>query len=108
MRTLVIVAISAALVLGYGYYHAATHGWLYISLTDSSLKPSGGNIRNAQIRLLDGDGKLLADAISDDKIGVVRLIHPEAGDCSKEEANAAASQRPAIDGTNVSKLYRCG
>ena len=91
MRTLLAIAIGAALVLGYGYYHAATHGWLYINLMDTSIKPYAGNIRDAEVRLLDGDGKLLADAKSDHQYGVVRLIHPEAADCAATEQNASAS-----------------
>ncbi|MGH7794446.1 MAG: hypothetical protein ACREQ2_06060 [Candidatus Binatia bacterium] len=91
MRTLLLLAFAAAIILGYGYYHAATHGWLYVSLLDTSVKPYSGNIRDAEIRLLDGDGQLLADAKSDHQYGVVRLIHPEAGDCSAVEASASSS-----------------
>ncbi|MGH7794439.1 MAG: hypothetical protein ACREQ2_06025 [Candidatus Binatia bacterium] len=91
MRILLVLAIVAALVLGYGYYHAATHGWLYINLLDASVRPYAGNIRDAEIRLLDADGKLLADAKSDHQYGAVRLIHPEAGDCSSAEGNASSS-----------------
>jgi hypothetical protein len=91
MRILLVVAITAALVLSYGYYHAATHGWLHINLMDTSLKPYGENSRNAKIRLLDGNGHALADAASDNKFGVVRLVHPEAGDCSAEESSASSS-----------------
>jgi hypothetical protein len=91
MRTLLALAIIAALVLGYGYYHATTHGWLYINLVDASVAPHAGNIRDATIRLLDGDGKLLADAKSDHQFAVARLIHPEAGDCSAEEGSSTAS-----------------
>jgi hypothetical protein len=39
MRTLLALAISAALVLDYGYNHAATHGWLHVNLIDRSVKP---------------------------------------------------------------------
>jgi hypothetical protein len=91
MRTLVVLAIIAGLILGYGYYHAATHGWLHIDLMDTSVKPYAGNIRDAELRLLDGGGKLLANAKSDDKFGVVRLIHPRAGDCTAAEQNASSS-----------------
>jgi hypothetical protein len=80
MRTLLALAIIAGIILGYGDYHAATHGWLYINLMDTSRKPYGENIRDAEIRLLDGNGKLLANAKSDHQYGVVRLIHPDAGD----------------------------
>jgi hypothetical protein len=40
MRTLITLAIIAAIILGYGYYHAATHGWLYCNQfnVDGSLK----------------------------------------------------------------------
>ena len=56
MRTLLIMVIIAVLVLGYGYYHAATHGWLYINVMDTSAKPYAANIHNAELRLLDRDG----------------------------------------------------
>jgi hypothetical protein len=91
MRTLLVIAIFAALILGYGYYNAATRGWLYISLMDTSVRPYGANLRDAELRLLDGNRKLLADAKSDHKFGVVRLIHPEAGDCSAAEHGASTS-----------------
>ena len=91
MRTLLVIAILALLVLGYGYYHASTHGWLNVSLMDTSVKPYGDNVRDAEIRLLDGDGKLLANAKADHQFGVVRLIHPDAGDCSAAEQNASVS-----------------
>ncbi len=58
---------------------------------DTSAKPHAANIRNAELRLLDSEGKLLASAKSDDKFGVVRLIHPEAGGCSAAEKNASSS-----------------
>jgi hypothetical protein len=91
MRTLLMLAIIAALILGFGYYHAATHGWLYIDLVDASQKSDSGNIRDAEVRLLDGNGNVLADAKSDHQFGVVRLLHPQAGDCSGEERSAASS-----------------
>jgi len=95
MRTLLVLAIVAALVLGYGYYHARTHGWLYIELIDASATPYAGNIRDAEIRLLDGDGKLLVEAKSDHQFAVARLIHPEAGDCSAAEGSSTASSAAA-------------
>jgi hypothetical protein len=91
MRTLLVLTIVAALVLAYGYYHAVTHGWLYVNLIDTSVKSYAGNIRNAEVLLLDADGKLLAHAKSDDQVGVVRLIHPQAGDCAVEERSASTS-----------------
>src|SRR5919109_515904 len=78
-------------LLGYGYCHTATHGWLYISLIDTSRKPYGENIQDAEIRLFDGNGKLLANAKSDHQYGVVRLIHPGAGDCAAEERSTSSS-----------------
>jgi len=91
MRTLLVLAILAALVLGYGYYHAATHGTLYISLVDTSVKPYSGNVRDAAIRLLDENGKFLADAKSDHEYGVGRVIHPQIGDCTAAESSAPST-----------------
>jgi hypothetical protein len=91
MRIVLVLAIIVALVLGYGYYHAATHGRLHVNLIDRSVKPSSGNVRDADIRLLDSDGKLLATAKSGHQFGVVRLIHPDGGDCSAEECRASSS-----------------
>jgi hypothetical protein len=34
---------------------------------DTSVKPYGGNIRDAELRLLDGDGKLLVSARTETK-----------------------------------------
>ena len=94
MRVIVFTLVTfAALILGYGYHHAATHGWAHSSLMDTSVKPYGGNARGAELRLLDGNGKFLADAKSDHKLGVVRLIHPEAGDCAAAEQSASVSAK---------------
>jgi hypothetical protein len=102
MRTLLALASIAALVLGYGYYHAATHGWLYIHLMDTAVKPYAGNIRDGEPRLLDGNGNFLASAKSDKKFGVVRLIHPEIGDCAAEERRAST---PLADGDRWRKCF---
>lgn len=91
MKALLGFAAVAVVVLGYGYYHAATHGWLHINLLDTAVKPYADNIRNAELRLLDGGGTTLAHGKSDDKFGVVRLIHPEAGDCAAVEQSATNS-----------------
>ena len=91
MRILVVLAVIAVLVLGFGYYHASTHGWVYVNLVDTSPNPHSGNIYDADIRLLDGESKLLANARSDHPYGAVRLIHPEAGDCAAEEQGASSS-----------------
>ncbi len=66
---------------------------VHISLMDTSVRPYGGNARDAELRSLDGKGTLLADAKSDHKFGVVRLIHPEAGDCAAAEQSASASAK---------------
>jgi hypothetical protein len=91
MRVLLFVAIIAVFILGYGYYHAATHAWLHVTLLDVSVKPYGGTVRNAELRFLDAGGKLLATGRSDEKFGVVRVIHPTAGDCSTAGSNASVS-----------------
>ena len=97
MRILLVLVGVAALVLGYGYYHAATHGALYISVLEGSVRPYSGNVRDAEIRLFDKDDRLLADARSDHRYGVVRVVHPEVGDCAAAEENALLSAQARND-----------
>lgn len=91
MRPWLIVLFAALLVLAYGYYHAATHGSLYVSLVDASQRQHYETIRDAELSFLDSQGNILARAKSDAQYGVVRLIHPQVGDCIAEERGAASS-----------------
>lgn len=77
-----ILACMCLFLLSYGYWHASTHGWLYISLNKVATKGRKfENINNATLAFFDSNGQLLAKGKSDDKTGVVYLAHPEVGYC---------------------------
>ena len=88
MGTLVAVLIFVAGVLSYGYYHQRTHGSLSVTLYDPKEKPNQRRVFKDEVVFLDARGQTLARAKSDDKYGVVRLIHPVVGDCVSEEQRA--------------------
>ena len=88
MGKLVAVLIFVAGVLSYGYYHQRTHGSLSVTLYDPKQKPNQLLVFKDEVTFLDGSGQALARAKSDDKYGVVRLIHPVVGGCVSEEQGA--------------------
>ena len=91
MGKLVSLLIFVAGVLGYGFYHERTHGSLYVTLNDSAQQPTQRRVFKDDLTFLDSNGQTLARAKSDDKYGVVRLIHPVVGDCVSEEQGASSA-----------------
>ena len=91
MGKLVSLLIFVAGVLGYGFYHERTHGSLSVTLFDPAQQPIQQLVFKDELTFLDGNGQTLARAKSDDKYGVVRLIHPVVGDCVSEERGASAA-----------------
>jgi hypothetical protein len=91
MGKLVSLLIFMAGLLAYGFYHERTHGSLYVNLNDSAQQGNQRRIFKDEITFLDGNGQTLARAKSDDKYGVVRLIHPVVGDCVSEEQSASSA-----------------
>lgn len=92
MKVLLILAIFIAGILGYGYWHAATHASFHIQI---DYRDNAGRAQQAisgtGIELLDTVGRVLAKGRSDDQYHYVRLIHPEVGDCQEAERSAAFS-----------------
>ena len=85
---LLILKAGAVLVigvLGYGYYHHRTHGSVSVYLNDPTNQASPRRIYMDEFAFLDADGNTLARAKTDDRSGVIRLIHPIVGDCVSEE-----------------------
>jgi len=88
-RALIIAIPIIGCILGYGYWHSATHASFHIHLdfkdTDrQKLK----TIPKAEVLFLDSEGRVLARGISDEQYSYVHLIHPEVGDCHKVEKMA--------------------
>ena len=82
----------ACLVLGYGYWHSETHGAVYFNLeyeNRQSVKP--GWLAKARVKFKGRNGRVLAEGVRDDELGIVHLIDPETGGCHEIEASAAFS-----------------
>jgi len=82
----VLVVVSA--ILGYGYWHAKTHGALNVSMYDLSAKQTFALLKDASVVMMDESGAVLATGTSDSRFGTVYLSHPEAGSCYEAERQA--------------------
>ena len=90
-RAMTIAALVVAIVLGYGYWHVSSHGWLYVSLRDVARNDRHSGIKNAEVVFRDSNGNTLARGRTDDRYGVVHVEHPEEGYCTRREQNAPFS-----------------
>ena len=92
MRAVVLLLAGVALgVLGYGWWHAATHATFNITLRDVAAKDGFGPVKGARLAFLDEAGKVLATARTDDTYGVVWASHPVMGYCGPNLAQEAYS-----------------
>jgi hypothetical protein len=87
--TLLLFAGLAAGVLGFGWWHAATHATFHLALTDVSTKEQFGQVKDAQLAFLDESGRVLARGKTDGKYGVAWVSHPTAGYCGPDLPQAA-------------------
>jgi hypothetical protein len=93
MRTLPIIAVIIGCILGYGYWHSATHSSFHIDLYFKN--PETGKrepLPDTEVLFLDAAGPPLAEGRSDDQYSYVHLIHPVVGDCHDVESAATTSQ----------------
>lgn len=91
-KLFVIAAIAGICILGYGYWHSATHASFHIQLNFKDItKGDPAIIPEINIHFLDSEGRVLATGISDQQYNYVHLIHPEVGDCHAVEKSAAFS-----------------
>ncbi len=85
------VLLFCAVILGYGYWHAQTHGVLNVSIYDFSDEQAFVLLKEAEIVLMDKHGSKLAAGKSDSRFGTVYLSHPETGSCYEAEHQATRS-----------------
>jgi hypothetical protein len=89
MRTaFLLLGTLIVVVLGWGYWHASTHGTLDVSVNDISLKndrQSYGRVLSADLIFTDTTGTILAKGRAEKPLGIVSIPHPEIGDCRREE-----------------------
>ena len=91
MRIVLLIFIFISIVLGYGYWHANTHGTLNISMYDASDEKKFVLLKDTDIVLRDDAGKVLAMGRSESRYGTVYLSHPVTGSCYEAEHNATRS-----------------
>ena len=93
MRIVLLILIFITIILGYGYWHASTHGALNISMYDVSDKKNFALLKDTDIVLRDDIGTVLATGRSDSRYGTVYLSHPVTGSCYEAEHNATHSNK---------------
>jgi hypothetical protein len=92
MRIVLLALLFSAIVLGYGYWHAKTHGALNVSIYDLSHKQTFALLKDTAVVLKDEGGTVLATGKSDSRYGTVYLSHPETGSCYDAERKATGSK----------------
>lgn len=95
-RAAIVTLIVIAGILGYGYWHSATHASFYVEV---KFKNADGRepktLPKTEVLFLDSAGHMLASGIRDEQYDYVHLIHPEAGDCHQLEKSAPFSKDAA-------------
>ena len=86
-----VFVLIAVAVLAYGYWFAATHGALYISVMDVSERERPRPVAPVELSLLDGEGRLLARAAGIEPSGAIYLTAPESYACHGVEERAPFS-----------------
>ena len=85
MRTSIVLVLGlAAGVLGYGWWHVATHATFTMSLNEKTADGKFGQVFNAELAFLDASGNMLAKGRTDGKFGVVLIAHPTEGYCGPD------------------------
>jgi hypothetical protein len=88
--TAVVVSVAAA-VLGYGYWHNATHGSLYVSVVDVADRERSTSVSDGEIALLDAGGAALATVATPPRYGAFVITAPAPYACHSVERQAPFS-----------------
>jgi hypothetical protein len=86
----VIISIASGL-LGYGYWHNATHGSLYVSVMDVSDRERATSVSDGEIALLDAGGSVLAKVAAPPQYGAFLISAPAPYACNDVERQAPFS-----------------
>jgi len=94
-KAFLIVGALIVAALGWGYWHVTSHAALHVALYDVGLKndrQAYGQVLAADLVFTDANGATLAKARADKSMGIVSVIHPQVGDCRREEREASANR----------------
>jgi len=86
-----VIALAASATLAYGYWHAISHGSLYLSVLDASDRERQRPIVEGELWLLDSAGRVLAAATATAPYGTFRLSNPTSYSCRELEGQASYS-----------------
>jgi hypothetical protein len=86
-----VIALAASATLAYGYWHAISHGSVYLSVMDASDRERQRPIVEGDLWLLDSAGRVLAQATATAPYGTFTLSNPTAYSCQQLEGQASYS-----------------
>ena len=90
-----IVAVPA-----WGYWQALSRAVLHVSLNDVALKSERqayGSVLAADVTFNDATGRVLANGSAVKPWGIVSMVHPEVGDCRREERAGGSAWHRCFD-----------
>ena len=96
IRFIAIVFAVLAAALGYGYWHAATHASLRVSLFDTSRGRHGEFLKEGTIEFFDRSGNHVVTFTGDVHYGGFNITRPEKYDC-QAKMRSAPSRRDEFD-----------
>jgi hypothetical protein len=90
-----VMAVLVAAILGWGYRGVLSQGDLQVSILDIALKNDNqayGRVLTGEVTFNDATGRPLANGRADS-----RMMHPEAGDCRREEGQGQTAFQRCFD-----------
>jgi hypothetical protein len=98
--TAAVIAALAGAVAGWGYWRALSHADLHILLYDVALKTERqayGPVLAADLVFRNAEERSLASGRADKPWGIISMLHPEVGDCRREEREGGTAWSRCFD-----------
>ena len=92
-KVALVIALVASATLAYGYWHAISHGSMYLSVMDASDRQRQRPIVEGDVWLLDSAGRVLAQATATAPYGAFTLSNPTTYSCRQFEGQASYSAK---------------
>jgi hypothetical protein len=95
-----VMGVPVLLIAGWGYWHVSSHAAVHVSFYDLALKndrQAYGSVPAADVVFRDATGSILATGRADEPWGVISLLHPEVGDCRRQEREGGTAWRECFD-----------
>ena len=96
-----VLAVMAAGILLYGYWHAASHATLHVWLQDGTEGSRHQPVLEAELSFMDASGRVVAKARSEALLGVVYLSERCHRRTSAERRTRTTASGSSSTGSNV-------